>query len=145
MLKSTMEPVQCLLVIKVQSTIVKEHQPKFSYVHCRSHCINLTIAFSCKNEVATKFMDDLSSVCYIFSNSPKCQQYYEKFIDFYKKDLKVCESNSIHIIGLSKIRWVGRLKAYYNYFILYKFVVSVFESITDRNIYRDFTNILRQK
>ena len=79
-------------------------------------------------------MDDLSSVCYFFANSPKRQQYFEKFIDFYKKYLKFCESNRMHIIGLSKTSWIERFKAYDNYFILYKFVVSVFESITDRNM-----------
>ena len=82
-------------------------------------------------------MDDLSSVCYFFANSPKRQQCFEKFIDFYKKDLKFCKSNRIHIIGLSKTRWVERFKAYYKYFILYKSVVSVFESITDRNMYSE--------
>ena len=50
------------------------------------NCINLAIAFSCKNEVVTKFMGDLSSVCYFFANSSERQQYFEKFIDFYKKD-----------------------------------------------------------
>ena len=83
-------------------------------------------------------MDDLSSVCNFFAESPKRQQYFENFIDFYKKDLKVCESNRIHIIGLSKTRWVERFKAYDNYFALYKFVVSEFESITDRNMYSEF-------
>ena len=123
---------------KGASAIVKEQQRKANYVHCRSHCINLAIAFSCKNEVVTKFMDGLSSVCYFFANSPKRQQYFEKFINFYKKDLKVCESNHAHIIGLSKTRRVEQLKACNNYFILYKFVVSVFESITDMNMYSRF-------
>ena len=82
-------------------------------------------------------MDDLPSVCYFFANSPKRQQCFEKFIDFYKKDLKFCKSNRIHIIGLSKTRWVERFKAYDKYFILYKSVVSVFESITDRNMYSE--------
>ena len=105
---------------KGASTIVKEQQPKANYVHFRSHCINLAVAFSCKNEVVTNFLDDLSSVYY------------------YKKSLKVCESNCTHNIGLSKTRWVERFKAYDNYFILYRFVVSVFESITDRNMYSEF-------
>ena len=100
------------------SAIAKEQQQKANYVHCRSHCINLAKAFS---KVITKFMDDLSSVCNFFAKSPKRQQYFENFIDFYEKDLKVCESNCIHIIGSSKTRWVERFKAYDNYFTLYKF------------------------
>ena len=70
---------------KGTSAIVKEQKPKASYVHCRSHCINLAIAFCCKNEVVTKFMDDLSSVCHFFANSPKRQQYFEMFVEFYKR------------------------------------------------------------
>ena len=120
------------------SAIVKEQQPKAPYVHCRGHCINLSIACSCKNEVVRALMDDISSVCYFFANSPKRQQFFERFITFYKEDLKVCESNRSHIIGLSKTRWVERFKAYDNYFILYKFVVSVFESINNRNMYIEF-------
>ena len=43
-----------------------------------------------------------------------------------------------HIIGLSKTRWVERHKAYDGYFMLYKFVVSAFESIVDIKLYSDF-------
>ena len=57
---------------KGASAIVKEQQPKANHVCCRSHCINLAIAFSGKNEVVTKFTNDLSSVYYFFANSPKC-------------------------------------------------------------------------
>ena len=71
---------------KGASAVVKEQQPKASYFHRISHCINLVIAFSCKNKVITWM--DLSSVCYFFANSPKRQQYFEKFIDLYKKGLK---------------------------------------------------------
>ena len=40
-------------------------------IHYRNLCINLVVTFTCKNEAVSKFMDDLTSVCYFFSNSPK--------------------------------------------------------------------------
>ena len=53
------------------------------YTHCRSHCINLSVASACKERPIRQFMDDLTSLCYFFSNSPKRQQYFEEFIAKY--------------------------------------------------------------
>ena len=83
-------------------------------------------------------MTDLTSVCFFFAYSRKRQQYFEKFIDFLKELFKVTETNRTHIIWLSNTRWVKRHKAYDNYFILYKFIVSSFESMVDKNMYSDF-------
>ena len=63
-------------------------------------------------------MDNLTSVCYYFANSPKQQQYFDRFIDFYKNELPVAASSRSHVIGLSKTRWVERYKAYENYYFL---------------------------
>ena len=52
--------------VKGASAVIKGQQPTADYVHCRNHCINLSIAFSCKNETVNKFMDGLTSVCYFF-------------------------------------------------------------------------------
>ena len=103
----------CLALLKV-------HQPLAEFVHCRSHCLNLAIVFACKNEVASKFMDDLASLCYFFANSPKRQQYYETFIDYHKDESSISDSNKKHVIGLAKTRWVERHKTYENYYILYR-------------------------
>ena len=51
-------------------------------------------------------MGSLTSVCYYFANSPDRQQYFERFIDYYKDKLSVAASSRSHIIGLSKTRWV---------------------------------------
>ena len=62
-------------------------------------------------------MDSLTSACYYFANSPKWQQYFERFIDYYKEELSVAASSRSHVIGLSKPRWVERYKAYENYYL----------------------------
>ena len=83
-------------------------------------------------------MADLTSVSFFFANSLKRKQYFEKFIDFHKELSKVSETDRTHIVGLSKTRWVERHKAYDNYFMLYKSVVSAFEPIVDIKLYSDF-------
>ena len=123
---------------KEASAVIERQQPQAEFVHCRSHCINLAVVFACKNEVIREFMADMTSFCFFFANSPKRQQYVEKFIDFHKELFKVSETNRTHIIRLSKTRWVERHKAYDNYFMLYKFVVSAFKSIVDIKLYQDF-------
>ena len=90
-----------------EASAVTKGQP----IHCRNHCINLVIAFACKSETVSKFIDDLTSVCYSISNSPKTQRIFERFIDFYKDDISISESNRKHVIGLAKTRWIKRHKA----------------------------------
>ena len=110
---------------KGASAVIKKKQPLAESVHCRSHCLNLAIVFACKNDV-NKFMDDLTSLCYFFANSPERQQYFETFIDYHKDELPISDSNKKYVIGLAKSRWVERHKAYENYYILYRFVVATF-------------------
>ena len=54
-------------------------------------------------------MDNLTSVCKFFENSPKQQKYFECFLEFYKVDLHLTETKGKEIIGLAKTaRKVGR-------------------------------------
>ena len=48
--------------IKGASTVIKRKQSLAEFVRCRSHCLNLAIVFACKNNVVSKFMDDLTSL-----------------------------------------------------------------------------------
>ena len=124
---------------KDASSVIKNEQPLADWVHCRNHCINLAIAFACKNTSVTNFMDSLTSVCYYFANSPKRHQHSERFIDYYKDELSVAASSRSHVIGLSKTRQVERYKAYENYYLLFKFIVATFDSICNPHLYEDFS------
>ena len=115
--------------VKGASAVIKRKQPLAEFVHCRSHCLNLAIVFACKNDVVSKFMDDLTSLCCFFAKSPKWQQYFETFIDYHKDELSISDSNKKHVIGLAKRRWVERHNAYENYYILCRFIVATFESV----------------
>ena len=63
------------------------------WVHCRNHCINLAIAFTYKTTSFTSFY-------YYFANSPKRQECFERFIDYYKDETSVAANSQ----GLSKTR-----------------------------------------
>ena len=108
--------------IKGASSVIKNEQLFADWVHCRNHCINLAIAFACENTSVTNFMVSFTSICYYFSRFPKPQQYFERFINYYKDELSVAASSRSHVIGLSKTRWVERYKTYENYYSLFKFI-----------------------
>ena len=108
----------------------------------KNHCINLAIAFACKN---ANFFDSLTIVCYYFANSPKRQQYFERFIDSSKDEISLAASSRNHIIGLSEIRWVERYKAHENYYFLFKFIVATFDSICNPHLYEDLYKYLENE
>ena len=70
--------------------------------------INLAITFTCKNASVTNFMNSLTSVSLYFANSSKRDQYFERFIDYYKDELSMAAISCSHVIAFSKTRWVKR-------------------------------------
>ena len=85
-------------------------------------------------------MDNLTSVCNFFENSPKRKKYFKCFLEFYKADLNQPETKWKEIIGLTKTRWVERYKAYDTYHLLYKAIMFTFESIKNTTLYDDLYN-----
>ena len=51
---------------------------------------------------------------------------------------KSMKTNHTHVIGLSNLWCVERRKVNYNYFMVYKFTASVFESENDWNLFQTF-------
>ena len=56
---------------KGASPVIKRQQLQAEFVHCRTHCINLAVVFTCENEVIRGFFADLTSVYFFFAKSPK--------------------------------------------------------------------------
>ena len=83
-------------------------------------------------------MDSLTTVCYIFDNSLKRQEYFELLINFYDEKLQLHETKRRDIIDLSKARSVERYWAYENYYLLHKSVIATFESIFMPHLYNEF-------
>ena len=96
-------------------------------------------------------MYSLATACYYFANSPKLQQYFERFIYYYKDELLVAPSSCSHVLGLSKTHCVEKYKACENYFLLYcyftyfKSIVATFDSICNPHLYEDFYKYLENK
>ena len=120
------------------SCFIKKQKPLAEYAHCRSHATNLAIGFACKKKSAQKFMDSLTTVCYIFDNSLKRQEYFELLINFYDEKLQLHETKRRDIIDLSKATSVERYWAYENYCLLHKSVIATFESIFMPHLYNEF-------
>ena len=74
-------------------------------------------------------MDNLTSVCFFFENSPKQQKFFEYFIEYYKDELKLLDTKRKHILGLSKTRRFERHHAYDMCYLLLKTAIHTFESI----------------
>ena len=88
------------------ASLIKKKQLLAEYTHCRNRILNLAISYACKNQPIKKFVDNLTSVCIFFENSPKRQKYFECFLEFYKVDLNLPETKRKEIIGLAETRWV---------------------------------------
>ena len=123
---------------EISSAAVSSKNKNLLHTHCHSHATNLAIGFACENKSVQKFMDSLTTVCYICDNSPKRQEYFELLINFYGEKLQLYETKRRDIIGLSKARWVERYRAYENYYLLHKSVIATFESIFMPHLHNEF-------
>lgn len=53
------------------SAIIKEHEAKAEYTHCKNHVINLAVAYTCQHRIFQNMMDTFSSTSDFYHNSPK--------------------------------------------------------------------------
>ena len=77
---------------QVQLVSLRKQQALKEYTQCRTHEVNLTINFACGNQPIQKFMDNLTTICYYFDNSPKRQQYLQLLISFHVVKLQLHET-----------------------------------------------------
>lgn len=66
----------------------------------------LGIANVCKNSPIQRFMTSLTVARNFLDTSSRRQQYFEHFINLFKKYLFFSESKIKHVKGLSKPQWV---------------------------------------
>ena len=82
----------------------------------------LGIANVCKNSPIQRFMTSLTVARNFLDTSSRRQQYFEHFINLFKKYLFFSESKIKHIKGLSKPQWVEKHKAYDTIYIMCRLV-----------------------
>ena len=69
--------------VRGASAVIKEHETKAEYTHCRNHVINLAVAYACKNRIFQNMMDTITSTSDFYRNSPKRNQYFELFVTYH--------------------------------------------------------------
>ena len=106
--------------IKGAQSYIKKIEPKAANTHCRNHLLSLAIANVCQNASIKRFMISLTEANSFLDTSPKRQQCFELFMNFYKKELSVSESEIKHAKGLSKTRWVERHEACDIFYLLHR-------------------------
>ena len=89
-------------------------------------------------------MDNLTTPCFFFENSPKRLIYFENFIEFYREKLDLSGTRRKEIVGLSKTRWVERYEAYESQ-LLFKATVFTLESICEQQLYEELNESLENK
>ena len=125
-------------------SVLKKEKQLAEYTHCRNYMLNLAICFACKTQSIRKFMDNLTTLCFLYENSPKKQRYFENFIEFYIEKLNLSETRLKEIIGFTKTRRVERNKAYRTYLLLFKATVFTLESICEQQLYEEFYKKFRK-
>ena len=82
---------------------IKEISPLALFTHCYAHCLNLSIAASCKLSEVRNLIGLISEAYQFLNNSPKRQQLFEFTLKEY-----LPENSHSKPPGLCKTRWVER-------------------------------------
>ena len=80
---------------------IKEVSPLAMYTHCFSHCLNLSIAASCKVQEVRNLIGVINEAYLFLTNSPKRQRFFETTVS--------CLSHHIqeYMIFAKLVGWSG--------------------------------------
>ena len=104
---------------------IREHSPLATYVHCSSHCLNLTISHSCALPVIRNMMNKMHEVCLFFLRSPKRENTLCSFVSHGIED----ESKRKPLLDLCRTRWAERHTAYSHFYTAFIWIIKTFEMI----------------
>ena len=82
---------------------IKEISPLALFTHCYAHCLNLSIAETCKPSEMQNLIVLINEVYLFLNNNPKRQQLFELTLKEY-----LPENSHSRLPGLCKTRWVER-------------------------------------
>ena len=105
---------------------IKEIFPKAVYTHCAAHALNLCVMKCCSIAEIRNTMDTADSICRFFSNSPKRQLAFEKWIE-----QKLENERRSKLKSICKTRWVERHKAFEVFIDLFEPLICCLEDIKD--------------
>ena len=100
--------------------------PRAVYTHCATHCLNLCVVKCCSVQEVQRAMDIADTISCFFSNSPKRQLAFEKWVtQLYEGERRQ------KLKSLCKTRWVERHEAFEVFVDLFVPLVCCLEEMKD--------------
>ena len=128
---------------------IKEINPLALFTHCYAHCLNLSIAASCKLSEVRNLIGLINEAYLFLINSPKRQQLFELTLKEY-----LPENSHGKLPGLCKTRWVKRHTCLDLFLEMYELLVTFLDAVISPHEYPNLkssteagigTKILSQK
>ncbi|VDI17927.1 Hypothetical predicted protein [Mytilus galloprovincialis] len=107
---------------------VKERFPEASYVHCKSHCLNLAIVHSCKDASVRTIMSTVQDIAFSFDYSAKKMDAFYNELD---ADILTKEEldGRRKLRTLCETRWTSRADSLYTFRVAFPVIVSALEHL----------------
>ena len=109
---------------------IKQVSPRALYIHCYSHCLNLSIAASCQVQEVRNLISIINEAHLFLSNSPKRQSMFELTVVKFMP-----ASSHSKLPGLCKTRWVERHTCFEVFIELYEPLTTFLDAIVSPNAY----------
>jgi hypothetical protein len=106
------------------AAIITREYPLALYLHCASHCLNLSIVKPLKLTSINNMMNIVGRIYQFFDSHPKRQQALEKSIA-----VKYPSSNVLKLKDLCRTRWIQRLNALTTFSELYDAILDCLDTI----------------
>ncbi|CAG2257347.1 unnamed protein product [Mytilus edulis] len=127
-LKGMTEQLICLGKHQGVQAHVKERFPEASYVHCKSHCLNLAIVHSCKDASVRTIMSTVQDIAFSFDYSAKKMDAFYNEVD---ADILTKEEldGKRKLRTLCETRWTSRADSLYTFRVALPVIVSALEHL----------------
>ena len=103
---------------------IKEFSPLALFTHCYAHCLNLSIAATCKLAEVRNLIGLINEAYLFLNNSPKRQQLFELTLKEY-----LPENSHSKLPGLCKTRWVERHTCLDVFLEMYEILLTFLDAI----------------
>ena len=109
---------------------IKEISPLALFIHCYAHCLNHSIATSCKLSEVRNLIGLINEAYLFLINSPKPQQLFELTLKEY-----LPENSHGKLPGLCKTRWVKRHTCLDLFLEMYELLVTFLDAVISPHEY----------
>ena len=109
---------------------IKEINPLALFTHCYAHCLNLSIAASCKLSEVRNLVGLINEAYLFLINSPKRQQLFGLTLKEY-----LLENSHSKLPGLCKTRWVERHTCLDLFLEMYELLVTFLDAVISPHEY----------